>query len=345
MEAEGTLVTAGEALAEIERALDRVDPDRSAAGGAERLAWVRVARRVRGRVDALCTVLTVEADHAKASEREAGTPLASWLGMGETLSRREASGAVHQARALGQHPIVGDAAVAGRIGTGQARAIAGVLDGLPPELSADQRTHAEQVMVELASHLDADQLARSAGRVLAEVVPAAADELLEVRLQREAERAHRERSLRFFREGGSVRFDGSLPRVAAEKWIAQLDACAEQLRRTAIERRDPLADLPTPAQRRADALIRMIEAGSAGGGDPAGRARRDPGPASRAQARVLVHLDYDRLAVGAAGAGLIGDGLPLSAGELRRICCDAEIIPVVLGAASEVLEWDGRNAW
>ena len=35
---------------------------------------------------------------------------------------------------------------------------------------------------------------------------------------------------------------------------------------------------------------------------------------------------------------MIGGDEPLSAGELRRICCDAEIVPVVLGSASEVLD-------
>ncbi|MGC3994465.1 MAG: DUF222 domain-containing protein [Propionicimonas sp.] len=344
MEANGTLMPAGDALAEIERVLDSIEPNRAETGSADRLAWVRTARRVRGRIDALCAVLTAEADRAKASEHAAGTPLVSWLGMGETLSRAEASGAVHQARTLARHPLVGEAAVAGRIGTGQARAIAGVLDDLAPELDAAQSERAEQVMVDLASHLDAAQLTRSAGRVLQEVAPVAAGELLEVKLQREAERAHRERSLRFFREGGSVRFDGSLPRIAAERWIAQLDACAEQARRTAMERRDPLAETTTPAQRKADALIQLIERGAprGGAGPAAGAVAQAPSAASReprpADARVIVQLDYEALQRSAAGAGLLGSGEQLSAGELRRLCCDAEIVPVVLGSASEVLD-------
>lgn len=62
--------------------------------------------------------------------------------------------------------------------------------------------------------MDADQLARAEGRVLKAVVPEGADEALETRWQRQAEAAHRQRSLRFFVEGASVRFDGSLPRAA-----------------------------------------------------------------------------------------------------------------------------------
>jgi len=165
--------------------------------------------------------------------------------------------------------------------------------------------------------------------VLQEVAPTRANELLETRLQREAEAAERNRSLRFRRDGGSVRFDGSLPRVEAEAWMALLDAHAESSRRCAAEERDPLAPTLTPEQRRADALIAMIhqhqvarQAPSAGGDRP----------------RVIVKLDYAMLLAQAAGAGLIADDQEISAGELRRLCCDAGLIPAVLGGPSEILD-------
>lgn len=319
---------AGEVLAEVNALLDEVDPDRARATAGERLAWVRLARTIRSRVDALATVLTAEADRAHAAEDTAGTALASWLGTGETLSRREALGAVRGARREGNHAGVSEAAVAGRIATGQARAISAVLDGLAAELDVTQQTAAEDLLLQLAGHLDADQLARSAGRVLREIVPERAEESLETRLQREAEAAHRQRSLRFFYEGASVRFDGSLPRADAEVWIAQLDAHAEQTRRTRLERRDPLAVAITPEQRRADALVALNRA----------RTTTSPDDSAPSPARVLVLLDHAQLAAGAAGAGMLPDGTPLSSGDLRRLCCDAELIPVVLGAPSAVLD-------
>jgi hypothetical protein len=319
------LVPAGEALAGMGALLDRLDPDRSRVDPKTRLAWLRAARSVQARVTALTAQLTGEADQARAAEETTGTPLASWLGMGENLSRKEAAGTLRQARRLAQHRLVGEAAVAGRLGTSQARAITTVLDNLAPQLDDAQQARAEQVMVGLAGHLDADQLSRAAGQVLDVVVPERAAESLEVHLQRQAEQAHRQRSLRFFFEGASVRFDGSLPRPAAEAWIAQLDHHAEQARRTAIERRDPLADTLTPEQRRADALIAQIGQRTQHGGDSP-------------SARVLVMLDYDRLAADATAAGVLPDGQQLSAGELRRLCCDAEVIPVVLGGPSQVLD-------
>lgn len=321
------MVSAGDALAEIERLLDRIDPRRSAVPAASRLEWVRRARRVLSRVEALTGLLVGEADRAQASERAVGTPLASWIGMGENLSRREAAGAVHRARELVEHPQVGAAALAGELGSGQVRTINKLLSSLAPQLTDEQRRDAEGLLVGLAKRLDSDQLARSAPQVLAQVAPASADELLETRLQREVEAAQRQRSLRFFREAGSVRFEGSLPRIEGQLLISLIGAHAEAQRRSAIEERDPAAEQLTPEQRRADALISLLRAATA--------AVPSPGVGA---ARVIVRLSYAHLHDLAAGAGLIGPDEPISAGELRRLCCGAELLPVVLGGRSEVLD-------
>lgn len=325
-------ISAGQALAEIEHALNRIETNRQHVVPADRLEWVRQARRIRGRIEALTGLLTAEADHAQASLQVAGTPLDAWLGTGETLTRREASGAVYQARALAEHHSVGQAASQGQIGTGQARAIGKVLTGLAPQLDATQQQAAESAMLTLARHMDADQLARSAGRVLAQVKPEVtlADEV--TRRQREVEAAHQQRSLRFFSEGASIRFDGSLPRLEGEKWIALLNARAEARRRTALEARDRLAEATTSEQRRADAFIDLLNA--------AANATPEPGTGT---ARVIVKLDYQHLHDEAAAAGLIGLDQELSAGELRQVCCDAEIIPMVLGGASQPLDVGRAN--
>jgi hypothetical protein len=320
------IAPAGEILAEIDRALDRVDSQRGDLAAETRLEWVRLARRVQGRVEALTGLLTAEADRAQASVRVTGTPLTSWLGVGEPLSRREASAAVFRGRALADHPSVGRAATNGQIGTGQAHAIATVLNDLAPQLDAHQRTQAAQVMLGLAARMDSHELSRSAGQVLAEVAPAEAESLAGQRLERAAAAAHRQRSLRFFFDGASVRFDGSLPRVEGETLIALVDAHGEARRRTALEARDPLSD-STPEQRRADALISLITA--------AQKSKPTPGVGV---ARVIVTLDYENLAKEAANAGVITDGASLSASELRRVCCDAELVPMVLGSESEVLD-------
>jgi hypothetical protein len=327
MTTSNTPITAGQALTQIEHALDHINPQRSDLPPQTRLEWLRQARKALTRLEALTALLTAEADQTQASIQATGTPLTSWLGMGENLSRREAAAAVYQARSFTEHPQIGQAATKGQIGTGQAQAINKVLTDLAPQLDRTQKMQAEQVMVDLAQHMDSQQLSRAASQVLTQVAPTDAAVSEQQRLQRATETAHRQRCLRFIHDGASIRFDGSLPQIEGETFIALINTHGESLRRTAIEARDPLLTQTSIEQRRADALISLIHT------------TQHTKPAPRAGAtQVIVTLNYEKLHTDATNAGLIGDGQPLSAGELRRACCGADIVPIVLGTASEVLD-------
>lgn len=326
MEQNSALVPTGEVLAQIEAALNLLDPRRVDTPPEVRLRWLSTARRLRNRLDALTGLLTAEAESSKAAEQTAGTPLASWLGTTEVVSRKEAARAVFQGRALGEHRGVGKAASEGEISAGQAQAIGRVLHSLAPQLDATQQDDAETVMLQLAGQLDAEQLAKAAPRVLSAVSPADADNLIETRLQRQAEAAVRNRCLRFSHYEGSVHFEGSLPQAEGEHFIAAINTHREKLRRAAIERSGPTAET-TPEQRRADALISLLDA--------ARKAKPEPGLGA---ARILVTLSYDKLHTAASEAGLIGKQVAISAGELRQLCCDADLIPAVLGTHSEPLD-------
>ena len=311
----------------IRVSLDAFDTDQVERG--DRLACAELARGLASRLTALSSVLLARADATQESLPQAGTPTTSWLTIQGGLSKREAAGMLHQARDLAEHPGVAQAAAAGQISVGQARAIGTVLGGLDG-LDGNQQVEAEALLLTLAASMDSDRLAKAAPQVLAQVAPAVADETLERRLQRQAEAARRNRSLVFRRDGnGSILFSGSLPLVDGEAWIAQLDAYTESRRRTALEERDPAGAGLTPEQRRADALVAMILNHAEGrcapkvGGD---------------RPRVVVTVDYAKLLADATGAGLISDGEPLSAGDLRRLCCDADLLPAVLGGPSTVLD-------
>ena len=82
---------------------------------------------------------------------------------------------LHQARDLAAHPEVAQAAAAGRISVGQARAIGTVLGGLE-SLTEDQQAKAEALLLAMAASMDADRLAKAAPQVLLQVAPAQADE-------------------------------------------------------------------------------------------------------------------------------------------------------------------------
>ena len=53
--------------------------------------------------------------------------------------------------------------------------------------------------------------------------------------------------------------------------------------------------------------------------------------------RIVVTLDYDRLRESVLHGGLIGGADRLTAGQLRALACDAELLPVVLRGDSQVL--------
>ncbi len=321
------LLPAGTALEQILTLLDRIDSRRSDLPPEQRLAWLRTARTAQSRLQALTGVLTAEAETHQAAEQAVGTPITSWIATQEVCSAKEAARDVFAARTLTEHPLISQAATAGSINTNQATAIGKVLNSISPQLDATQKQQAAHELVSLATHLDAGQLARAAGQVLRKVAPADAEHLLETRLQRQAEQAHRARFLRFFPNGGSLRFEGSLPLAEGERFQALITAHREKNRRASLDAGESLADRPSYDQRQADALISLCH--------NAANAKPEPGLGS---ARVLVKLDYQQLHQQAAGAGLISDDQPLPAGELRRLCCDAELIPAVLGGASEVLD-------
>jgi hypothetical protein len=321
------LLPAGAALEQILALLDRVDSRRTDVAPEQRLSWLRTARIAQNRIQALAGILTAEAESSQAAERTVGTPITSWIATQEVCSRKEAIRDVFAARSLGEHRLVGQAASEGTINTNQATAIGKVLASIGPQLDASQKAAAEKELVSLAEHLDARQLTRAAGQVLRKVAPVDANRLLEDRLQRQAEQAQRDRFLRFFPAGGSLRFEGSLPMVEGERFQALIAAHREKNRRASIEAGETLAERPSYDQRQADALISLC--------DSATKARPEPGLGS---ARVLVKLDYQQLRNQAAGAGLIGADEPISAGDLRRLCCDADLIPAVLGSSSDVLD-------
>ncbi len=323
---------AAEALRTIETTLSAFAVDDVPAGS--RLECAALTRRLASRLTAISALLIAAADADNESLRRSGTPTSSWLAVHDGLSKREAAGLVHQARDLTARPSVGAAAAAGQISMTQARAIGRVLDGLAG-LDAGQASEAESLMLELAERRDADRLASSAAEVLAAVVPERAEEEMERRLQRQAEAAQRNRALTFAPDGnGSVTFSGSLPRVVGEAWLAIIDSYCASQRRTLHERRDPLSATVTPAQRRADALAAMIRA------HQQGRRAADVGGD---RPRVVLTVSWERLRADGVAAGVMADGTPISAGELRQLCCDADVVPVVMGGPSEVLDV-GREA-
>ena len=272
-------------------------------------------------------------------------------------------GLVRLSEQLRELPTVQAALEDGRVTLPQARLIAAKVMTLPrvPDFRAAVCERMLDLVVEQG--LDASDLAKAFDGVVAESDP---DSLL-VNTERErvkAERgAHQARFLSFSEDGhGGVRLKGYGTVEDVESIRATLlplaapvttepGACGGRRRRAGepffddagVSTQTPCPDpgcdhdgrdVRDSGARLWDALVDACDALRATEGLP-----RDHG----SRARVMVTLDHDSLRqqvidAGVSRAGETSMGAQLSASVVRRLACDAEIVPAVLGAESQVLD-------
>jgi hypothetical protein len=231
--------------------------------------------------------------------------------------------------------------VAGTVPPGQADVIVTAVNDLP---SGDLvRRRGERLLVTEAARLNGSQLAR-AGRHLAHVVdPDATDRRLEAALDREERAAHLGRYLAITpdRAGGvwikghGSAEDGALLTAALLPLTRPEPATPEG--RTSYETDDggeacaPGQDLFQYGARVWDALVTLARHGLATPLVPDTHATPP---------RLLITLDHHQLKddLQAAGIATTADGTDLPPAALRRLACDAELVPAVLGGRSEVLD-------
>jgi Domain of unknown function (DUF222)/HNH endonuclease len=296
-------------------------------------AMVALQRQVNGTVSVLMAV----AEQRNAALRTTNTPLESVLAASGQESVRQVRNQVFQASMLAGRPRVHEAAAAGRITLSQARAIRDVVEGLPDSLAQSQKDQAEELLLGAAERLPAEKLRGMTDQILDRVSPQAKDtaEQRQAKLELRDRRAAARRYFRFGApEDGSIEVRGSLPVLDGVRLKGLVESIAARDYRAAKDVADRAALATTPDQRLADALMKVVaaaqgtgaESGSGGGGIPAGGAQ------------ITALMREQDLLDRAAGRGLLADGTEVSAGELRRLVCDAGFVPVVLGGKSEILD-------
>jgi len=125
-------------------------------------------------------------------------------------------------------------------------------------------------------------------------------------------------------ENGMTAISGQLDPEAAAVLSAALDPLSAPNPCTENGGRD----LRPADQRRAEALIEVCRrAAAAGGAAPA-----------TTKAQVVVTIDLDTLKDAIRGAGRTHSGAVLSPATVRRLACDASIIPMVLGSQGQPLD-------
>jgi Domain of unknown function (DUF222) len=332
----------GTVLGEVLRGLETVRvADRTMASDGERLEWIEKVTETERRVSALKAVLIGEADEAGSAMRARHTPLRDWLAGSGQESPRRAAAAVWKARELEQWPRVRDAATSGRISLEQAAAINEALNGMPTSLDKAQHQQAEDLILVAAQHTPPDKLRTMAESLVTQVAPAKSEtpEQRASRLEARDARARARRCLRFGPEtDGSIDFSGSLPVLDGRRLQQLIQSIADRDYRSAKDTHDRKRLQETPQQRLADALCTLVTAAGATTSTPHGTAEPSGVRVPTGAAQLMVVIPYEQLLDRACERGVLMDGTAVSPGELRRLACQADLIPVVLGTGSTVLD-------
>jgi hypothetical protein len=283
-------------------------------------------------------VATDVADHDACA-----TP-GAWLKTHTQLDAPTAAGLQKLATSSGQWRRVREAMRDGTLSPRRAQAITDCLDNLGTEASAAVRAQAEEHLIELARDHDASELRRLGEHLLEVIDPEIFQAHEQARLE-EQERAAREATrLSIRRRGdGTSRLSGVLPDAAAQRLKIYLNAFTNP-RHTTTDggtqdaeggaASEPSAYVDPVSGRRltgvrlcGEAFCAFLEAA-----DP----RRIPSQGG-ASTTIVVTIDLDKLRAG-LGWALTGDSDKLTAAEVRRLACQANLVPAVLGGDSEVLD-------
>lgn len=296
--------------------------------GPQRVALVGRVQKMRSWVDAreseLLAVVRCERDDVDTGARDLSQlcQQRANVGYGEA-KRREL-----RATWLQELPAVGTALAAGRLGTPLADEICLLAERLAPEHRPT-----------LAARLDAliDEIAELTPVRARKHLRAFEDGLDDDDGKARLERHRRANAFRMpKRPDGTVGLGGQLDRGSAEYLRTAIDVKVTELWRLEGRGRndfEPPEHVRTNEQRRAAALVALVRAGAA------------VDPATRGRAEIIVLMDHQTLLgqLSAHPIAKLASGDQMPAAEARRLACDADIIPIVLGGPSRPLDV-GRKA-
>jgi hypothetical protein len=300
---------------------------------------VEAAEALRAHLHAVVAGLLAEIDARDVARSEL-----HWASTGEWyahlagLRRGAGKRAVDHACLLAaDRPATLSALRDGVVSPEQAGVVLDAIDELPGDRAL--RARGEGVLLKEASRLNATDLDR-VGRHLGELVdPEGSARRAEAELDRCERVAHQGRFLSVADDGaGGIRIrgrgsveDGATLRAALLPLTAPAPAVDHETGEQLADRRDH-------GTRMFDALVRVAQHSLDNRLAPASHG-------ARPRVAVATHLDdlQGRLRAGRPRSGFTETGEELSAATVRRLACDADLIPVVLGSANEILDV-GRTA-
>ncbi|MCF0096476.1 HNH endonuclease signature motif containing protein [Micromonospora sp. MH99] len=305
--------------------------DRAVAAGADTAVWaladhdliaaLDASHRLAQRLAAAQLALVRELDGRGVAVAQGASSTAVWLRARLRLDVAAARRLVALAASVDVAPPgVREALADGAISVEQARVIADTVATVSAVAGGEVADKAVGVLVEWAGQFDPTLLRRMGTRILDHVAPDLADAADAAALAAEAARAARDRHVTVAEQtGGRLRLSGVLDAEAAALLRAAIDplsapAGPDDTRCAGQRRHDALADVCRLALRTGELPEH--------GGDPA---------------QVVVTTSYDGLAR-QLDAGVLDIGPHLTPESVRRLACDAAILPAVLGGAGQVLD-------
>ncbi len=276
----------------------------------------------------------------------------TWLASTHGLSRGAAAGIVARAKAVNDGvDTTRQAWAAGQLSTEQAVLIAETVTGLTGTVDLAARDHAEIYLIDQAPRFSYPELRHLANHVIEVVDPDGADTKLAALLAAEEARALQETTFSA-RKGfdGIGRFSGKLPNQALDMLTTALDALAAPRRTPTNPPGTGLAETVhgpgTSDLLDADGVHCDTEIGTLTYGQRRGRAFLElieHLPVDKlpqhgvANAQIVVTIDAATLATG-IGEATLDTGAVISAGQARRLACNAGLLPVVLDGPSKILD-------
>ncbi|HEY3924709.1 MAG TPA: DUF222 domain-containing protein [Acidothermaceae bacterium] len=276
------------------------------------IALERIARRVA----AAQVAALAQADRSGIAEHTGTSSTPVWLHNVTDLpvGIGRARLALHQA--LASRPVVGAAFSAGDIGSEAATVVCSAIDALPGGVPAAMNTDIEALLVDIARDEGTKAVVQRAMEI--------ADRFDPDEFEHQEAWNRSQRWLKLIRQhDGTVKIRGILDKESAALALAVLDPLAAPLPTV-----DGVPDTRLPERRNADAFMQLCQLATPTLPDVRGE---------RPHMFVTTTLESLQRKVGSTLGSLQG-GYLISRSAIRRIACDANIIPVVLGSAGQPLD-------
>lgn len=294
---------------------------------------------LESQVAALRMSCAAEADARGVTARTADTGTDAWLARLTGEPREVMAGGLWVARLLQErYHHTRDALADGRLRLTQAKVIVRAAERAPTRVTDELRAAAEESLVAMATGegtrsgrpMDARRLRQAARRMFADLLPLEQVDRMEADLLGEDERRAESETWLMLHDNGDGTFSGrfTIPELHGHLLTRALEGLTAP-RRLARDRAgqclvDESAATTTRAEHFGAGFCELLEHLPTTGHAPS-------------SATLLVTLDLGHLLSG-LGAARLDTGVRISAGEARRLACEAGIVPAVLGGDSVPLD-------